>query len=69
MSERLAEVADIASSCLETIRDQFRPPVKITLLVRRVEHPDGSQDFILTDDDLTEAINAIEQRKHQGTTP
>ncbi len=54
--ERVAELAD-------QIREVFKPPMHVTVLVRMPEFPDGSRDFILTDDTLDAAIAALALRK------
>ena len=58
----LADAAETAGEHLAAIQALFKPGVKVTLLVRTTTHPDGSRDFILTDDDLNEAIKAIRIR-------
>ena len=50
--------ADVASK-MDAILAHFKQPAKITVLVRRTEHPDGSQDLLLTDDDLPAVVEAI----------
>lgn len=52
VGEHLAEMAAL-----------FKPGVKLTFLARRPEAPDGSQDMVLTDDDLTSAIAALTIRR------
>ena len=52
---------------LQYIAGFFKPGAKLTLLVRRPEAPDGSQDMVVTDDDLAEAIKALEIRKAADT--
>lgn len=69
MSTRLDEVREDVSLHMTEILTNFKPGAKITVLVRRPEHRDGSQDFVLTNDDLGEAIEALTIRKalgHQG---
>lgn len=58
----LAEVADGVAAHLDDIKRLFKPGAKVTVLVRRPEHEDDSQDFVLTDDDLTSAIRALRIR-------
>lgn len=53
---------------LSEIKTFFKPGAKVTLLVRRPEKPDGSQDFVLTDDLLDEAVAALLRRKHDAKT-
>lgn len=59
---RLEEVQQEAAYYLDKIKANFRPLAKLTLLVRQPEHPDGSRDFILSDDVLTAAIAALKLR-------
>lgn len=48
---------------MERIAKLFKPGVKLTMVARRPETPDGSQDMVLTDDDLDRVIAALEIRK------
>lgn len=57
------ETRAIAADHLSAIGSLFVPGVKLTLLVRQPAAPDGSQDFCLTDDDLTAALDALRIRK------
>jgi hypothetical protein len=52
-----------ACRALEKLSKIPNPGAKLTLLVRRPEAPDGSQDMVVTDDDLNEAIRALEIRR------
>ena len=56
--ERVADLAD-------EIKRLFKPPMHVTVLVRMPEFPDGSRDFILTDDTLDKAEEAIRLRQTQ----
>ena len=60
MSRRLSEVQQIASAKLEEIAECFKPGAKLTLLVRTPGNDDA--DFLLTNDDLSEAIKALQRR-------
>lgn len=63
MDNRLDEVrADVAGH-MEEILKNFIKPVKITVFVRSANYPDGSRDFMMTDDDLDLLISAIGMRK------
>ena len=57
----LQEVTDEASFHLNKILKCFKLGAKITVIVRRPENDEC--DFILTDDDVSEAIKALERRK------
>lgn len=52
-----------ACVALESLAKLLKPGAKLTLLVRRPEAPDGSQDMVVTDDDLRAAIAALEIRR------
>jgi len=54
-----------ASGYMDDILALFKPGAKITVVVRNPTVP-GDTDFILTSDDLDEAVKAIhrQQRRH-----
>lgn len=54
----------VADYCDE-IKRLFKPPMRLTVLVRMPDYPDGSRDFILTDDQLDLAAAAILRRKKE----
>lgn len=54
---------EMVADLLDEVKKLFKPPMRLTLLVRMPDHPDGSRDFILTDDNLDEASKAILRRK------
>ena len=58
--DELEQVAGTVSYHMEKIVENFKPPVQITVLVRRPGFPE--QDFCLTDDDLKLAIEALNRR-------
>lgn len=47
----------------DEIKELFVDGAKITILVRQPSYPDGSRDFVLTDDTLKEAIEALTIRE------
>ena len=51
---------------MDDILKHFKAGAKITILVRRPEHEDGSQDFVMTNDNPAKAITALEIRKAAG---
>jgi len=53
--------ADRASDHLNSIAGLFKPGAKLTLLVRTPGNEEA--DFLLTNDDLGEAIKLIERRR------
>jgi len=52
-----------AADALHRLSKELLPGAKLTLLVRRPEAPDGSQDILITDDETSEAIRALEIRR------
>ena len=61
--KKLRDVGVEVSYHLDQIMKCFKDGAKVTLLVRQPSQPDGSQDFMMGDDDLGEAIRAIELRR------
>lgn len=59
-SLELLHVQQAASDHLDEIKVMFKPGVKVTLLVRTPTHPD--RDFVMTDDDMAEAVAMLERR-------
>jgi hypothetical protein len=66
-ASRVQDVAAIVAAHMEDIESLFLPGSKITVLVRRPEKPDGSQDFILTNDTIEDAIGALQLRQRAPT--
>jgi hypothetical protein len=66
MSIELENLENVTASAMGEILECFKDGAKITILVRRPEHEDGSQDFLMTNDDLTKAVSAMEMRLTQG---
>lgn len=66
-SQRVQNASEIAAAHMDAILELFKPGAKITVLVRRPEKPDGSQDFILTNDTIDDAIGALQTRKTSPT--
>lgn len=57
----IQEVTDEVSFHLDKILKCFKPGAKITVIVRRPENDEA--DFTLSNDDISEAIKALERRK------
>jgi hypothetical protein len=57
---RLRFARSEASKHLDQIQQLWNPGMKVTLLVRSPDHPDGSRDFMLTDDQIPDVIAALE---------
>ena len=58
---QLEEVTERTNALLNQIHGMFRPETKATLLIRTPGHDEA--DFCLTNDDLSEAIKALERRQ------
>lgn len=54
-----------AEAHLAAIQDLFRPGWRATVIVRNPDKPDGTQDFLLTDDNLDEVSAALELLKRR----
>lgn len=65
LSQKVQAAGEYVGELADEIKKQFKPPMRITILVRMPDHPDGSRDFILTDDTLDEVVAAIARRKDQ----
>ena len=63
LSESVRFFHSKACQALERLAGLALPGAKMTLLVRRPEAPDGSQDMVVTDDDLESAIAALSIRR------
>lgn len=66
-NQNVQNVSEIVADHMDAILKCFKPGAKIMVLVRRPEHPDGSHDFILTNDTIDEAITALQTRKTAPT--
>lgn len=55
-----------ANQALERLAGLALPGAKLTLLVRRPEALDGSQDIVITDDDLEAVIAALRIRQAEA---
>ena len=63
MSEKLDRARDIVGGLLTEAGLVFKPGMRLTFIARRPDKPD--QDFVMTDDDLTEAMAALQRRRDQ----
>ncbi len=61
-SPTIQAVAEIVADHMVEILKYFKLGAKITVLVRHPDTPDGRRDFVLSDDDLTLAALALQQR-------
>lgn len=57
-SEKLAQIATL-----------FKPHMKATLLIRSPAFPDGTRDFMLTNDTIPDAIASLELLAKRPVTP
>ncbi len=63
LNSKLARIRPIVGSHLDDILSLFAIGAKITVLVRQPDHPDGTRDFVMTDEpNLEDAIKALNQR-------
>lgn len=66
-NQKVQDVSEIVAEHMDAILACFKPGAKIIVLIRRPEKPDGSQDFILTNDTIDAAITALQTRKTAPT--
>ena len=64
---QVQEVGEIIADHMDAILKLFRPPVKITVVVRSTSVSDGSRDLIQTNDTLDDVIAALRLRKAAPT--
>lgn len=62
----LDEATEVAAGAMDNILQCFKPGMKITVLVRNPDNPEG--DFCLTDDDMAEVALMVERRRAKGRT-
>lgn len=62
MSNDVQFVSEQVGLHMNDILRYFRTGAKITVLVRRPDVPDHSQDFVLTNDALEDAVTALQRR-------
>jgi hypothetical protein len=60
--DKIARLHVAIGAHLTDIASLFKGDVKLTLVARAPEHPDGSRDVVVTDDDLAAVVGAIELR-------
>jgi hypothetical protein len=58
----LEQTQEEVAEHLDKIRSYFKPGVKVTILVRSTNDPEGRRDFMMGDDDPQEAMNMIARR-------
>jgi len=56
-------VGQEVSQALGNLAPLFKPGVRLTFVARRPECPDGSQDMVITDDDLFDVMKALKLRQ------
>lgn len=64
---RVQDASEIIADHMDAILAQFKPGVKITVIIRHPATPDGSKDFIQTNDTIDDAIAALQTRKTAPT--
>lgn len=55
----VARTGNIIADHLDKISRLFKPGAKLTIVVRRPDMPDGSQDMIISDDTVDDVIAAL----------
>jgi hypothetical protein len=67
MKPILQDASEQVAFHMEKIQAVFKPGTKITVVVRPPDHKaEGDTDFIMTDDDIDQAIAALQRRKLRG---
>lgn len=66
-NRKVQNASEIAADHMDAILALFKPGSLITVLVRQPNKPDGSRDFILSNDTLDGAIEALTLRKTAPT--
>ena len=66
MGEKLGRAQEVIGGLLTEASLIFKPGMKLTFIARRPDKPD--QDFVMTDDDLAEAIAALQRRASLPTS-
>jgi len=59
-------ISETIADHMHALRFAIEPGMKITLLVRSPDYPDGSRDLLMTDDLIDEAVGAMLRRKREG---
>lgn len=65
MNPQVRQFHEAAANALGKLSKLVLPCAKLTLLVRRPEAPDGSQDMLVTDDDIESVIAALRIRQSE----
>lgn len=68
------EIAEAAAERMGEIAQMINPSMRLTLLARNPDLPDGSQDFVITADNLPDVMTALKIRhdaelRATGTVP
>lgn len=58
----LEEMSEEVANCIDRIKACFKPGVKVMVLVRTENDPEGLRDMMMGDDDPQEAMNLIARR-------
>lgn len=64
---RVQNASEIIADHMDAILACWKPGKKITVIVRSPDFPDGSRDFIQTNDTIDDAITALQLRKTAPT--
>lgn len=63
-NENVAWAQKVVAGAMDDILAIFKPGARITVMVRRPEHPE--RDFLMTNDELAEAAALIQRRMEAG---
>lgn len=58
---RTREVGDAIAQHLAEISMYFKPVMKLSLLAREPDYPDGSRNILVSDDEIDDMIAALER--------
>lgn len=64
MTDRLSEVQAFVAERMDEVITQFKPGVKITVVVRAPGYDE--RDFLMTDDAIDDVIALLQRRKAAG---
>lgn len=58
---KLAKLGAIIEHHLNRIRSVYAEPgaIRLTLVIRRVDSPDGSRNVVVTDDEIEDVVTAL----------
>lgn len=60
MNKKVRFAGEVIETHLLQIEKVFKPGMKLTLVARHPDHPDGSRDMVVSGDDLNLVIAALQ---------